>query len=106
MSRRGQDQGIVDFLAECHEASLHWDGDIEDLLSRARSGDASARQQLFEGNMELAALLALRLRPSGVREQDAMQEGMLVLKKLVDAGDRSLFLKLGSAIDSVLTAIF
>lgn len=95
------EQDTVDFLAWSHKANLRRDVDIEDLLSRAGAGDVSAQDQLIKGNAELAGLLALRLRPSWLREPDAMQEGIIVLTNLVESGDRDLFTKLGPAIDSV-----
>ena len=58
--------------------------DESSILAVARTGDELARRQVLQGNLELAAVLALRLAPPWLAWLDAMQEANLVLLQTVD----------------------
>jgi DNA-directed RNA polymerase sigma subunit (sigma70/sigma32) len=53
------------------------------LLARVRQGDKDAERRVIEGNLELTALLALRLAPSWLGPIGAIHEANLVLVRTV-----------------------
>jgi len=54
------------------------------LLAAARAGDKGTESQAIQGNLELAAVLALRLAPELLDAVEAVQEANLVLVRAVD----------------------
>jgi hypothetical protein len=87
------------FLEDCHRSAIRQPLSPTDrTLSRARAGDARARLQVLNANRELAAILALRLKPPKMRAEDAVQEALLLLEDLVLTADDRLEIVLAPAI--------
>ncbi len=61
--------------------------DLLPLLSRARGGDAQAREEAVAANLNLVRHLVKRFRGRGLDEQDLFQIGCLGLVKAVDRFD-------------------
>lgn len=78
------DETLAKYLAEVRGPPLLFAVDEPNLLTASRSGDETARTRLLEGHLEVAALLALRLVPKWMRPIDAIQEGNIVLGRLLD----------------------
>lgn len=87
------------FLEDCHRSAMKQPLSTTDrTLSRARAGDTRARLQVLNANRELAAILGLRLKPPKMKAEDAVQEALLVLERLIPTADDRLELRLGPAI--------
>ena len=78
------DDHLVNYLEKVRQIPLLASRDEAVTLKRAREGDESARKRVIEGYLEVTALLALRLAPDWMRPLDAIQEGNIVLVRLVD----------------------
>jgi hypothetical protein len=92
-------EALKRFLEDCHRRAMRQPLSTSDrTLSRARAGDARARRQVLNANIELAAILGLRLKPPMMRAEDAVQEALLVLEHLIPAADDRLELVLAPAI--------
>ncbi len=90
------------YLDECHKATVRYADKTKILLSQTRAGEEKARRELISGNRELAALLALHLRPETMLPEDAVQEGVLALERLIDDADDNFQVHLASAIQRAL----
>jgi len=77
---------VADYLNEVGRLPRLSPGDERQELLRAAEGDHDARKRVIEGNLEVAARLALRLAPNWMRALDAIQEANLVLVRLVVDG--------------------
>jgi len=80
------DEHLAEYLNEVGRFPRLSPGDEQQELLRAAEGDHDARKRVIEGNLEVAARLALRLAPDWMRPIDAIQEANLVLARLVDDG--------------------
>lgn len=83
-SRLGPEEALALYLQEARKLPQIAEADERDLLARARAGDRAARKAVTESYLELAAMLALKHRPPGMREIDAIQEANVVLMRLID----------------------
>jgi DNA-directed RNA polymerase sigma subunit (sigma70/sigma32) len=79
-----ENKHLADYLEKVRQIPLLTSGEERESLKRAREGDESARRRVIEGYLEVTALLALRLAPDWMRPLDAIQEGNIVLLRLVD----------------------
>ncbi|HEY7107478.1 MAG TPA: hypothetical protein VH986_13810 [Acidimicrobiia bacterium] len=84
MSQEQEDRLFWDYLESVRRLELPTPNEERALLEHARTGDTDARARVIEGSLELAALLAWKLRPDGWRAADAVQEANLLLISLVD----------------------
>jgi len=80
------DEHLAEYLNEVGRLPRLSPGDEPQLLLRGAEGDHDARKRVIEGNLEVAARLALRLAPHWMRPLDAVQEANLVLVRLVEDG--------------------
>jgi histidinol-phosphatase len=88
-SRLGPEEALALYLQEARKLPQIAETDEQDLLARARAGDRAARKAVAESYLELAAMLALKHRPPGMREIDAIQEANVALMRLIDgSGER------------------
>jgi DNA-directed RNA polymerase sigma subunit (sigma70/sigma32) len=78
------DEHLGDYLEKVREIPLLAPGEERECLKRAREGDESARRRLIESYLEVTALLVLRLAPDWMRPLDTIQEGNIVILRLVD----------------------
>ena len=78
------DEHLADYLEKVRQTPLLTSGEERESLKRAREGDESARKRVIEGYLEVTALLAIRLAADWMRLLDAIQEGNLVVLRLVD----------------------
>jgi DNA-directed RNA polymerase sigma subunit (sigma70/sigma32) len=79
-----EDELLATYLHEVRELPVLSPSEERDLLTRGRNGDEAARKRVIEGYLELIAVLAIRLAPDWMGSIDAIQEGNVVLTRLVD----------------------
>jgi hypothetical protein len=75
LKRYLRDVAALDVLTQAEE---------ENALAAARQGDDPSRHMVVRSNLALAAVTALRIRPLSLEPLDAIQEGVIVLERLVD----------------------
>jgi 2-oxo-4-hydroxy-4-carboxy--5-ureidoimidazoline (OHCU) decarboxylase len=97
-------KGLREYLDTCHRATLRFAGKRETLVSALRSGDESARRDVLRVHRELAVLLAIHMKPARMTPEDAAQEGLLALERVIDSGSARIPQDLASEIDHVLSS--
>lgn len=97
-------KGLREYLDTCHRATLRLAGKRETLVSALRSGDESARGDVLRVHRELAVLLAIHMKPAWMTPEDAAQEGVLALDRVIDSGTARIAQDLASEIDHVLSS--
>ena len=79
------DKPFEQFLSELHEWRAQEPRCLEELLGeQERTGDGEARLAAFKANGELAVLLALALKPRRLPPADAAQDGIVLLRRILD----------------------
>ena len=68
-------------------------GEMEELMRRARQGDQEARRELVEGNLRLVLSVIQRFDRSGENPDDLFQVGCIGLLKAIENFDTSLNVK-------------
>ena len=97
-------KGLREYLDTCHRATLRLAHTRETLVSALRSGDESARRDVVRVHRELAVLLAIHMKPAWMTPEDAAQEGVLALDRVIDSGTARIAQDLASEIDHVLSS--
>lgn len=92
------EEALVLYLREARKLPAIPETEEKELLARARAGDRAARRTLVDSYLELAAMLALKFRPPGIRELDAIQEANIVLLRLIEGGGERPAAELADAI--------
>ena len=95
-------KGVRDYLDTCHRATIRLAHKREMLLAALRSGNGSARKDVLRLHRELAVLLAIHIKPATMTIEDAAQEGVLALARVVDSGTERIAQDLAVEIDHVL----
>lgn len=95
-------KGLIDYLDTCHRATIRLAHKRETLIAGLRSGDGSARADVLRLHRELAVLLAIHIKPATMTIEDAAQEGVLALDRVVDSGTERIAQDLAAEIDHVL----
>lgn len=82
------DESSAQFLRTAHEYALAYSGgETPALLAKARVGDEPAKTELMRGYLEEAALAGLRFAAPGQSDPDAMQDGIIILERLIEHGE-------------------
>jgi hypothetical protein len=97
-------KGLREYLDGCHRATIRLAGKRETLVSALRSGDDGTRRDVLNVYRELAVLLAIHMRPGSMTLEDAAQEGVLALDRVVDSGTLLIAQDLAVEINRVLTS--
>lgn len=91
-----------EYLDTCHRVTIRLASKRETLVSALRSGDDSTRRDVLSVHRELAVLLAIHMKPTSMTLEDAAQEGVLALDRVVDSGTARIAQDLALEIDKVL----
>jgi hypothetical protein len=91
-----------EYLDTCHRATIRLAGKREGLVAALHAGDDSARRDALSVHRELAVLLAIHMKPTSMTMEDAAQEGVLALDRVVDSGTARIAQDLALEIDQVL----
>ena len=78
---------LAKYLAHIGQGDLLTHAEEIDLSSRAKEGDARARQRLIEKNLRLVVSVAKKYRGYGLPFEDLIQEGNIGLMKAVEKFD-------------------
>ena len=78
---------LAKYLAHIGQGNLLTHGEEIDLSTRAKAGDARARQRLIEKNLRLVVSVAKKYRGYGLPFEDLIQEGNIGLMKAVEKFD-------------------
>jgi hypothetical protein len=95
---------LREYLDTCHRATLRLAHKRETLVSALRSGDESVRRDVVRVHRELAVLLAIHMKPAWMTPEDAAQEGVLALERVIDSGTSRIAQDLASEIDHLACA--
>ena len=90
----------MQFVVETVVDAVNFDGDVTALASRAQEGDQGAISELTRAHAALAMLTGIRLRPAWLSQEDAAQEAMLVLTRIVQRGTERIAAELPAAIEA------
>jgi len=91
-----------EYLDTCHRATIRLAGKRDAFVSALHGGDDSARRDVLSVHRELAVLLAIQMKPTSMTLEDAAQEGVLALDRVVDSGTARIAQDLALEIDQVL----
>jgi 2-oxo-4-hydroxy-4-carboxy--5-ureidoimidazoline (OHCU) decarboxylase len=98
-------KGVREYLDSCHRATIRLAGRRETLISALRSGDDSRRRDVLNVHRELAVLLAIHMKPTSMTLEDAAQEGVIALDRVVDSGTTRIAQDLALEIDQVFSML-
>jgi hypothetical protein len=99
------DQPALQFVIEAVADAVNFDGDAAALASQAQEGDQGAISELTRAHAALAVLTGLHFRPAWLSKEDAAQEAILVLRRIVEDVSQRIAAELPGAIEARFAAL-
>jgi hypothetical protein len=94
------DQPALQFVIEAVADAVNFDGDAAALASQAQEGDQGAISELTRAHAALAVLTGLHFRPAWLSKEDAAQEAILVLRRIVEDVSQRIAAELPGAVEA------